>query len=292
MKPAPFEYFAPTTIEETLSLLDEHGFDAKILAGGQSLVPTMNFRLAQPSVLIDINHVGGLSGIGNSNSDALQIGAMTRQRQVERSEIIAKQAPLITETMPNIAHPQIRNRGTIGGSLAHADPASELPAVMVALNARFKVQSQNEERWVAASDFFVDLFTTDLAPEELLTAIEVPALPEKAGYAFKEIARRHGDFALVGVAAVATLDDTGKCEQCRIVLMSVGNGPVQAAVAEQVLTGEKPTAKTIAEAAAIVAEKDIDPPADMHASSDFRRHLAKVLTEQALITAFERAKKD
>ncbi|MFQ5675872.1 MAG: FAD binding domain-containing protein [bacterium] len=289
MKPAAFKYFSPQTVEEALVHLAEYGDDAKILAGGQSLVPTMNFRLAQPSVLIDLNRIEELFYI-KKNSAGLKIGAMTRQRAVERSESILKHAPLIHETMPHIAHPQIRNRGTVGGSLAHADPAAELPAVMIAVDAQFKLRRQKADRTVPAQDFFIDLFYTALEPDEMLAEIRVPAMPENSGWAFREVARRHGDFALVGVAAVVTLDAKSQCQQAKIVLLSVGNAPVEAAQAEQALIGQKPTPAAIRAAAEISGEKDIDPPGDMHASVAYRRHLAKVLTEQALKAAFEKAK--
>ncbi|MCH7681315.1 xanthine dehydrogenase family protein subunit M [candidate division KSB1 bacterium] len=291
MKPAPFKYFAPTSVEEALSHLTEYGDEAKILAGGQSLVPTMNFRLAQPAVLIDLNRVEELFYIKNENSGGLKIGAMTRQQEMERSKLILEKSPLIHETMPHIAHPQIRNRGTVGGSLAHADPAAELPAVMLALNAEFRLRSQQGERKIAANEFFIDLFFTALEPEELLVEISLPSLPKRSGCAFCEIARRHGDFALVGVAAVVTLDQKSQCKQARVVLMSVGNGPIAAEQARQALIGQKPTTEAIRAAAESAAEKDIDPPGDMHASVAYRRHLARVLTEQALTEAFERAKK-
>jgi len=221
----------------------------------------------------------------------LRIGTMTRQREVERSAVIAEQVPLLTETMPFIAHPQIRNRGTMGGSLAHADPAAELPAVMVALDAKFLLRRQNKKRWVPANKFYVDLFTTALAPDELLSEIVIPALPPRTGWAFREIARRHGDYALVGVAAVVSMKKTGHCDQARLIFLSVGSGPVEAHQAEEVLNGQTPSAKLIREAAEIAANHDIDPQSDLHASAAYRRHLAKVLTEQALATAFERAQK-
>lgn len=291
MKPAPFEYHSPKALDEALSLLSQHGFDAKILAGGQSLVPTMNFRLAQPSVLIDLNRIAELFYIQQQNGDGLRIGAMTRQREVERSPIVAQVAPLIAETMPHIAHPQIRNRGTIGGSIAHADPSAELPAVMVALDAKFLLRKSDSERTISARDFFVDLFTTALEPDELLTEIQVPALPANTGWAFREIARRHGDYALVGVAALVTVDDQRRCQQTRLVFLSVGNGPVVAEQAAQSLIGQTLSSKLFQEAAKLASEKDIDPTTDIHASADYRRHLARVLTEQVLQAAFERAKK-
>ncbi len=290
MKPAPFKYFAPSTVDEVLALLAEHGFDAKILAGGQSLIPTMNFRLAQPAVLIDINRIENLFFV-REEAGELRVGAMTRHRTLERSSTVSRLAPLLTETMPNIAHPQIRNRGTIGGSIAHADPAAELPATMLALRARFKLASASEARWVEASDFFIDLFMTELQPEELLTEIAVPALPKRTGFAFKEIARRHGDYALVGVAVLLAVDEENICTDANLVFMSVGNGPVVGEQAQQALLGKKASAENMDLAAAAAASEDIDPPSDMHASSDFRRHLTKVLLKEALQTAFERAQK-
>ncbi|MFQ5708201.1 MAG: FAD binding domain-containing protein [bacterium] len=288
MKPAPFKYFAPTTAEEVLDHLDAYGDEAKLLAGGQSLVPTMNFRLAQPQVIVDLNRVSELFYIRAQKNGGVHIGCMTRQREVERSALVAERVPLVAETMPHIAHAQIRNRGTFGGSLAHADPAAELPAVAVALDAQFLLRSKKRERWLPAGEFYRDLFTTALEPDELLVEIKLPALPPRTGWAFREVARRHGDFALVGVAAVVTVDEKQKCQQARIVLLSVGNGPVKAHTAAQSLTGQKPTKRAIGDAAATAAVADIDPPGDIHASAAFRRHLAKVLTEQALTEAFAR----
>ncbi len=288
MKPAPFQYFAPTTISETLDLLAQYGADAKLLAGGQSLVPTMNFRLATPTMLIDLNRVNELAYI-QSRGHALAIGAMTRQRAVERDAAVGKIAPLVAETMPFIAHPQIRNRGTFGGSLAHADPASELPAVAIALSAKLKAKNKKGERWIDARDFFVSLFTTALEPDEMLIEIELPALPPRTGWSFMEVARRHGDYALAGVTAIVSLNANGACENARIVLMSVGATPMDAQNAAKILVGEKPDTKAI-QAAANAVDAEIDPSGDIHASAEFRRHLARVLTRRALTMALQRAK--
>ncbi len=291
MKPAAFSYYAPTTVEEALTHLAQHGDDAKVLAGGQSLVPIMNFRLTQPSILIDLNRVEELFYLRPDDSGGLRIGAMTRQRHLERHTEVAKRAPLVCEAVPYIAHPQIRNRGTVGGSLAHADPAAELPAVMVALGARFLLRNLERERWIAAEDFFVDLFTTAIEPEELLTEIAVPPMPPRTGWAFREIARRHGDYALVGVAAMLTLDENNdQCKQARIVFLTAGNVPVEARQAEQVLKGQDVTEQAIEAAAETAAGKDIDPPGDLHASPAYRRRLARVLTVQALTQAVENAR--
>jgi len=290
MKPPPFEYFAPTTTAEALTLLSQYGYEAKPLAGGQSLIPTMNFRLAQPGVLIDLNPIAELAYIRRSDDGGLRIGAMTRQRQVERDPLVAERAPLLREAMPYIAHPQIRNRGTFGGSLAHADPAAELPAVTTALDARFCARSQAGERWLLANEFFISLFATALEPDELLVEVDLPPLPPRTGWAFTEMARRHGDYALVGVAAVVTLDERDHCQRAKLVFLSVGDGPVEAQQAAHLLIGQPPTAEAIRASAETAATNDIAPNGDIHASAEFRRHLARVLAQRVLTQAVERAK--
>ena len=288
MKPAPFDYFAPGTLDEALALLAEHGDEAKPLAGGQSLIPAMNFRLARPRVLVDLNRVGALSYI-RAEKSGLEIGAMTRQRAVERSDVVARAAPLLTEAMPAIAHPQIRNRGTVGGSIAHADPSAELPAVALALDARFRARSATGERTIVAADFFKGMLETALEPGELLVEIALPPLRPRTGTAFLEVARRHGDYALVGVAAVVTLDATGRCQAARIALLSVGDGPVLAVEAGKTLVGQKRSDELLRAAADAAAKRDVDPPSDIHASAAYRRRLVDVLTRRALARAFERA---
>jgi carbon-monoxide dehydrogenase medium subunit len=287
MKPAPFDYRRPETLDEALAIFAQLGSEAKALAGGQSLVPAMNFRLARPGVLVDLNRLDSMAYI-KEDDGGLRIGAMTRQRSVERSPIVASRAALLAEAMPWVAHPQIRNRGTMGGSLAHADPAAELPAVMVALDANFVLRSQTSTRTVPARDFFTGILSTVLQPEELLTEIQIPAQPARTGTAFLELARRHGDFALVGIAVALVLDQTGSCSSARIVLLSVGDAPVLATRAMETLTGNPATAERIEEAAR-VAGSEINPPSDIHASSAYRRQLAKVLIRRALTQAAERA---
>lgn len=289
MKPAPFEYYAPASVEEALALLAEHGYDAKVLAGGQSLIPTMNFRLAQPSILVDLNNISDLFFIRPDENGGVRLGAMARHAQVGSDPLVAEQAPLIAETMPKIGTTQIRNRGTFGGSIAHADPAAELPAVSVALDAQFRLRSQGGERWVTAKDFFVGLFTTLLEPDQLLVEIAIPPLPARTGWAMEEVARRPHDFALVGVAAVVTLDDRDICQQARVVFLSVGDGPVEARQAADVLAGQEMTSETMRAAAETAARADIDPSSDIHASADFRRHLSGVLARRALERAYQRA---
>ena len=252
----------------------------------------MNFRLAAPAVLVDLNRISDLSYIRAADDGGVRVGAMARHAQVERDPIIAERAPLVHETMPNIAHPQIRNRGTFGGSLAHADPAAELPAVTVAMGARFRLQSQRGERWVDARDFFVGLFATVLEPDELLVEVALPPLPSRTGWAFDEVARRHGDFALVGAAGLVTLDDRGRCADVRLVFMGVGEGPVDAQQAAAVLKGQEPTPEAIRAAAETAGQSDVDPISDVHATAEFRRHLAKVLAKRVLTKAVERVKRN
>jgi CO/xanthine dehydrogenase FAD-binding subunit len=289
LKPAPFEYHRPESLDEALAILAESGSDTKALAGGQSLVPAMNFRLARPAVLVDLNRLDPLAYITESPDGGLRIGAMTRQRAAERSAAVAGKAPLLFEAMPWIAHPQIRNRGTMGGSLAHADPAAELPAVMVALDARFVLRSRSASRTVPAQGFYTGILSTTLRPDELLTEIQIPLRSAHTGTAFMELARRQGDFALVGVAVEVVLNQGGGCSSARIVLLSVGDGPVLATTAMAALVGNAPTASLIEDAARLAGEADIDPPSDIHASSAYRRHLAKVLVRRAVTRAAERA---
>ncbi|MDH5760686.1 MAG: xanthine dehydrogenase family protein subunit M [Gemmatimonadota bacterium] len=288
MKPAPFEYVVARSVEETLAGLAEHADDVKVLAGGQSLIPAMNFRLAQPAVLVDVNGVDELDFVRVEGGE-LRIGAVTRQRTVERSEEVRRLAPLLHEAIPSIAHPQIRNRGTVGGSLVHADPSAELPSVMVALGARMRIRGPAGERWVAADDFFVGLLETAVGSDELLLEVAVPEAAAGAGHAFLELQRRHGDYAMAGVAAAVALDGSGRCAGARIALLSVGDGPVLAAGAAGVLTGETPSAELFAAAARAAAHDDIDPPGDIQASAPYRRHLVEVLVRRALTLAFQRA---
>lgn len=288
MKPAPFEYFRPRTLDEALSLLAEHGSDAKPLAGGQSLIPAMNFRLARPAVLVDLNRIASLASV-SEETDGMRIGTMTRQRAVERDPLVRRRAPLLTEALPHVAHAQIRNRGTLGGSVAHADPAGEIPAVLLALGASFGLRGRDGSRTVAAERFFTGLFETALAPGELLVEIAIPAMQARTGWAFLEVARRHGDYALAGVASIVTLDAAGRCREARIALLGVGEGPVLARRAAKALIGETLTDKVLREAAGAAATKDIDPPGDIHASSAYRRQLVAVLTRRALERALARA---
>ena len=289
MKPAPFDYYAPTTVDQALNHLAEHGYDAKVLAGGQSLVPMMNFRLVQPAVLVDLNRIPDLAFIRPEEGGGIRIGAMTRHHQVEVDPLVAERMPLLHEAMPKIGYPQIRSRGTYGGSVCHADPSAELVCLSVALNGRFRLRSPKEERWVAAEEFFTGLFATVLEPDELLVEVALPPLPPRAGWSLMEVARRRHDFALLGVATVVSLDGKGLCQNARIVFLSAGDRPLVADQAAELLKGQAPGPAAIRAAAELAATKEIDPSSDIHATAEFRRALAKVLTGRALERAFKRA---
>ncbi|HMB52796.1 MAG TPA: xanthine dehydrogenase family protein subunit M, partial [Thermoanaerobaculia bacterium] len=286
----------PATLPEALSLLSEHGDEAKILAGGQSLIPVMNFRLAQPSVVIDVNRVPGLDGLEATADGGLRIGALVRQSRLEREPLVAERSPLLAAAVPWIAHPQIRNRGTIGGSISHSDPKAELPAVMTALGARYRLlrrgdgdtEERWEERWVAAGDFCHGLFHTCLEDDELLAEIEIPPWPAGSGAAFSEVARRHGDYAMVGLAATVRLDGDGRYADARLAFLSVGDRPRLAQAAERLL-GEAPS-KQLWAAAAEAAQAEVKPAGDVHATADYRRHLAGVLVRRVLGEATARAR--
>jgi carbon-monoxide dehydrogenase medium subunit len=290
MKPAPFEYHVPDSLEQALELKSQKADDAKMLAGGQSLVPAMNFRVVQPSVLIDLNRVHELSFI-RKEGETIRIGAMTRERQLELDVSIAKHIPLLTEATPFIAHPQIRNRGTIGGSIVNADPAAELPVLMLALNARLKAKNISGERWVDAQDFFAGMFTTALTPDEILVEIELPFMSSNTGWSFMEVAPRAGDYALMGVAALVTLEGE-KCKQAKLVYLNAGDGPVDAKEAAQMLQGETLNDALIKSAAVLASEKEINPFGNVHTSPEFQRHLANVLTKKALRQATQRAEEN
>jgi carbon-monoxide dehydrogenase medium subunit len=285
MKPAPFDYVAPRSLEEALDALAHGGPDAKVLAGGQSLVPLLNFRLAKPSLLVDLNRVAELAYL-SPRDRGVAIGAMTRQASVERNPELARSQPLLIEAIRWVGHAAIRARGTVGGSLAHADPAAELPAVAVCLDAQLRVVGPRGARTVAAEDFFRGYLTTVLEPDEILTEAWLPPVLPSTGQAWLEFARRHGDFALAGVA-VSLLLEGDEVRTARIVLTGVGGRPVRAREAETLLVGGSVPER--ASAAANAARSAIDPDADIHASKEYRTHLAGVLTERAIKLAHERA---
>jgi CO/xanthine dehydrogenase FAD-binding subunit len=283
MKPAPFNLLRPKSVDEALALLQSHGDEAKILAGGQSLVPLMNFRLAQPHNLIDLNGVEGLDQI-KFDDQRLSLGAMVRQRDVERSPSIAERLPIFREAMEQVAHPAIRNRGTVGGSLVHADPSAELPLLAVALDANLHLRSARTSRSVAAKDFYQGYLLTDIAPDELLVAIDFHLPPADSGWCCTEIARRHGDFAIVAVAVLLGCGRDRRIDFARVALGGVGAAPLRMIPAEQALLGERPDAELFRRAGDAAAQA-VDPPTDIHASSAYRRHITAILVRRALATA-------
>src|SRR5215469_981183 len=273
MKPPKFRYFAPKSVAEALTLLEEHAAEARILAGGQSLVPLMNMRLVHPDVLIDINGISELSFIEGKNG-SLAIGALTRDATLAGDTRVAEGLPVVSEAAHFVGHPAIRNRSTVGGSIAHADPAAELPAVMVALNAEIVARSRSGSRTIAARDFFKGYLTTDLKDGEMLTEARIPNLPPMSGSVFVEFARREGDYALAGVAAVITLDENGTIADARLGLCSVGPAPIRPRDAEALLRGQRPGDEAWIAAATSVVSILNEPLSDIHGSADYRRHLA------------------
>lgn len=285
MKPAKFDYHDPTTIDEALGLMAEFGDQARPLAGGQSLVPLMNFRLIRPAHLIDLNGVGELSYL-SADDGALRIGATTRQRELERSAAIASRWPLLRDAAAFIGHIQIRNRGTVGGSLAHAFPSAELPVAMVTLGASMLLRAQATRRSVRAEDFFLSTMTTALQPEELLTEINVPELPANTGWSYQEVSRRHGDFALAGAASLLAVDVQGRIQYARLTFTGVM--PIRARQAEESLVGERPSEALFCDAAQRATE-NLEQDSDIHASAEYRRAACAALARRALTQAAQRA---
>jgi carbon-monoxide dehydrogenase medium subunit/6-hydroxypseudooxynicotine dehydrogenase subunit alpha len=286
VKPPLFDYHDPGAIDDALDLLAEHGEDAKVLAGGQSLVPLLNFRLASPEHLIDLARIPALAYVRRQDG-VLRIGTMTRQATLESSPLVAEHWPLLIGALGFVAHAQIRNRGTIGGSVAHADPAAELPVAFAVLDARFHLRSRTGTRSVGWREFFITHLTTSMEPEELLVEIEVPPLPPGTTWAFTEYARRHGDFALGGAAALLTLQD-GVCRRARLGLLAAADTPLRAETAEAVLEGSSVTPDAAAEAAR-AAVADINPTGDIHGSSEYRKQLIEGMVRRAIEQAMERA---
>jgi carbon-monoxide dehydrogenase medium subunit len=288
MKPAPFQYFTPQTVAEAVSLLAEHGDEAKVIAGGQSLVPMMAFRLATPSVLVDLNRVTELDYV-RRDGDTLVLGALTRHRAVQELAWARDRCAALAEGVDLIGHPAIRNRGTVGGSLAHADPAAEWPALLLALDGEVDVVGPGGRRTIAAPELFVTYFTTSLASDEVLAEVRLPVPNgESLGSSFVELARRHGDFAIGGVAALVKLGADGSVVDVRIALIGVRDTAVRAHGAEAILRGAQPTDDALAEAAGSVVD-EVSPISDIHGSAGYRTHVATVLVRRALAIARDRA---
>ena len=287
MKPSQFEYFAPETVEEVISLLEQYGDESKILAGGQSLVPLLALRLAIPDVIIDINRVSSLDYL-HDDEDVVRIGALTRHRAIENHEDLVGRCPILGDAVGLIGHVAIRNRGTVVGSMAHADPASEWPALALALDAEFDVIASNGTRTIPADSFFLSYLTTSIEPNELASEVRFKIPSGRVGSSFFELARRHGDFAVAGAGAVISLSSAGTIEEARVVLIGVGATALRISETEQMLVGQRPGADLFEEAAETVRHT-IDPSGDIHGSADYRRAIAGVLTQRSLTSAAERA---
>ncbi len=287
MKAAPFTYHSPRSVEEAIALLAEHGDDAKAIAGGQSLVPMMALRLARIGHLVDLAGIDSLHGV-SLDDDGLFLGAMTTHREIEVDATVAGASPLLSRAAPYIGHFQIRNRGTIGGSCAHADPAAEWPAVMLTLGARAVVRGAGGEREVAAGDFFVSTFECAIAPDELLVGLRVPAWPHRSGFGIAEFARRHGDFAVAGATVAASLDEDGRVTRIAISLLGLGPVPLRASVAEQRVLGEQVDSLDIVELAEL-ALTDAHPAEDIHGDARYRRRVGAGTVRSALADALKEA---
>lgn len=287
MIPDPFEYHVAHSLDEASRLLAQLGADGKILAGGHSLVPLMKFRLAAPKYLIDISRLGDLKYI-REEGEQIEIGALTTHYQIESSELLKAKCPLLSETAAEIGDVQVRNKGTIGGGISHADPAGDWPAPIVALEAEIKAVSTRGERWMSAKDFFVELLTTALKGDEILTAVRVPALAARTGSAYVKLRHPASGYAMVGVAAVVSFDEQGHIAQARVGVTGVGAKAYRASAVEQVLQGKAPSANRLAEASAHAAD-GLEVNSDLYASAEYRAHLAGVYTRRALERAIERA---
>ncbi|MFM1650662.1 FAD binding domain-containing protein [Brevibacillus sp. B_LB10_24] len=288
MKPAVFDYYSPQTVHEALLLLEQHGFEAKILAGGQSLIPTMNMRLASPKVLIDLGRIGDLESI-RLTEEEIRIGGMTRQYLIEQSPEVARDCPMLAEGIKLIGHPQIRSRGTVGGSLVHADPTAELPVILCTLGGAVTLASLDGERVVPAEEFFLTYLTTAIEPNEILVAVQIPRIQAGSGHAIEEFALRKGDFAIVLAAAAVTLDEAGKIAAASLGLGGVDGAPVKLDQVTDALLGLEPDSRLIQECCEQIRDI-VEPEADIHASAEYRRDLSVTLSRRALETALSRAR--
>ncbi len=289
MKPINFEYYSPASIEEALINLAELGYSGKVLAGGQSLIPAMNFRMSRPSALVDLNNIPELQYILSDGNGGLKIGAMTRDSVVEFDTKVKQAFSLLSEVMPNIAHPQIRNRGTFGGAIAHADPAGQLPAIVLTLNASLKIQKKGSERTVKADDFFIGAFTTAIEPDEMLTEVYLPGLPKGSACSYKQVSRQRGGYAQAAAAAFVNLGEDGRCKDVRLTLISVADVPILSKEAKRILIGQKPSPEAIEAVAEAAVKSEIDPGSDLHATAAYRRHLTHIMIVRSLSEAFTRA---
>lgn len=288
MKPAVFAYERPSSLDEALAVLGAHGSDARPLAGGQSLIPMLTLRIARPSLLVDLGRLSELDRV-RLDDGVLEIGAMTRQRRIERDPLVRDHVPILAEALRFVGHPAIRNRGTIGGSLAHADPSAELPAVALALEAEIIVRNSQGARTIPARDFFLGPFTTALRDDELVVAVRFPTLRAGTGWGIAEIARRHGDFALAGAVAVLERGQDGSCTRAAVALFGVGTRPLRATASEQALVGRPLSTDVLREAAALAVDAIDEPLSDVHGSVSYRRQVTPVVVRRALEAAVQRA---
>jgi len=290
MKPIPFDYYAPLNVEEALEYLSTLGDGVKVLAGGQSLIPAMNFRMSRPEALIDLNKIKELEYIRPTDDGGLAIGTMTRVSKVIEDPNVIKKFPIAIETMHYIAHRQIRNRGSFGGALAHADPAAQLPALAVALKAKMLVRSKKSERWVDAVDFFIGPFMTVIEVDEMLTEVVLPPMKPRSAGAYEQVSRQKGGYAQAGVISVVALDKDGKCDEARVVIFSVDETPILSAYAGENLKGKLPSDELFRDVAAKIASSEVSPGTDIHGTADYRRQLVEVLVNRSLSRAFDQAK--
>jgi carbon-monoxide dehydrogenase medium subunit len=290
MKPVKFDYYAPTSVPQALDKLAELGYDGKVLAGGQSLIAAMNFRMARPAALVDLNGVPELSYIKNIPDGGLAIGTMTRVNVVEHNAEVAKRFPLLPEVAKFIAHPAIRRRGTFGGAIAHADPAGQLPSIAIAMNANVLIRGKDKERWVSAPDLIIGPFMTIIEPDEMLAEVVLPANPPHTGSNYMQVSRQNGGYAQAAVASIVTLDGE-IVKNVRLVLMGVGEAPILSQKALEILAGQKPTEEALKAVAEACATSEIDPATDLHATADYRRTLIRALVVRSLNQSIARAKK-
>ena len=291
MKPVNFDYYAPASVDEALDTLAQLGYDGKVLAGGQSLIAAMNFRMARPAALVDLNNVQELSYIRPTADNGLAIGTMTRVFTVENSPEVASRFPLIPEVAKFIAHPPIRRRGTFGGAIAHADPAGQLPSIAVVMNMKVLIKGKGKERWVDAQDLIVGPFMTVIEPDEMLAEVVIRPNPPKTGSKYVQVSRQNGGYAQSAIASVVTLDERNRCKEVRLVLMSLGEMPTLSQKASKVLVGNEFSPDLVKTVASEIAYSEIDPATDLHATADYRRSITRALVVQSLTEAFDRAKR-
>ncbi len=292
MKPVNFDYYAPTSVEEALDTLAELGYNGKVLAGGQSLIAAMNFRMARPGALVDLNNIPELSYIKPTPEGGLAIGTMTRVYAVEHSPEVAKRFPLLPEVAKFIAHPQIRRRGTFGGAIAHADPAGQLPSISMVMNMKCLIKGKGkEDRWVDAPDLIIGPFMTVIEPDEMLAEVVINPLPARTGARYEQVSRQNGGYAQAADASIVTLDEKDNCKDVRMILMGVGELPILSTKASEILVGNKPTKEAIEAVAEEAAASEIEPATDLHGTAEYRRSITRVLIVRSLTEAFARSVK-